>query len=69
MLVNLKIKHTSRAWEPSTEGRRKTTISAYKAGRQEVGGAVESIRNEDANKVLISTKLPNRGYTISGIMI
>ena len=49
VLVNLKIKYTSRAWEPSTEGRRKTNISGHKAGSQEAGGAVESIRNEDVN--------------------
>lgn len=64
MLVNLKSKYTSRAWEPSTEGRRKTNISAYKAGSQEIGGPVESIRNQDANKVLTNTELPNRGIQL-----
>ena len=47
----------------------RTNIPAFKAGRQEIVGPVKSIRNEDVNKVLTSTKFPNRGYTISGIMI
>ena len=32
-------------------------------------GPVESIINEDVNKMLRSPKLPNRGYQISEIMI
>ena len=42
----------------------RTNISGYKAGSQDRGGPVESIRNEDVNKVLTSTKLPNRGIQL-----
>ena len=44
-------------------------ISVYKAENQEIVGPIESITNEDVNKMLTSTKLPNRGYQISEIMI